>query len=105
VTSITPRELKQRLERGDALTLLDVRERGEHAICALPGDLLIPMDELPSRLHELDPEAETVVYCHHGIRSSHVIAHLQSHGFTKLVNLRGGIEAWARDVDPAMRRY
>jgi rhodanese-related sulfurtransferase len=105
VTSITPRELKQRLERGDALTLLDVRERGEHAICALPGDLLIPMDELPSRLHELDPDAETVVYCHHGIRSSHVIGHLQSHGFTKLVNLRGGIEAWARDVDPTMKRY
>jgi rhodanese-related sulfurtransferase len=105
VTSITPRELKQRLERGDALTLLDVRERGEHAICALPGDLLIPMGELPARLQELDPEQETVVYCHHGIRSAHVIAHLQAHGFTNLLNLRGGIEAWARDVDPAMRRY
>ena len=105
MTSITPRELKQRLERGDALTLLDVRERGEHAICALPGDLLIPMSDLPARLHELDPDAETVVYCHHGIRSSHVIAHLQAQGFTKLMNLRGGIEAWARDVDPTMRRY
>jgi rhodanese-related sulfurtransferase len=105
VTSITPRELKQRLERGDALTLLDVRERGEHSICALPGDLLIPMGELPARLQELDPEKETVVYCHHGIRSAHVIAHLEAQGFTKLVNLRGGIEAWARDVDPAMRRY
>ena len=105
MTSITPCELKQRLERGDALTLLDVRERGEHAICALPGDLLIPMGDLPARLHELDPDAETVVYCHHGIRSSHVIAHLQAQGFTKLMNLRGGIEAWARDVDPTMRRY
>ena len=105
MTSITPRELKQRLERGDALTLLDVRERGEHAICALPGDLLIPMGDLPARLHELDPDAETVVYCHHGIRSSHVIAHLQAQGFTKLMNLRSGIEAWARDVDPTMRRY
>jgi len=105
VTSITPRELKQRLERGDALTLLDVRERGEHAICALPGDLLIPMGDLPARLHELDPDAETVVYCHHGIRSSHVIAHLQAQGFTKLMNLRGGIEAWASAVDPTMRCY
>ena len=105
MTSISPRELKQRLERGDALTLLDVREPAEHAICALPGDRLIPMGELHARLRELDPDAETVVYCHHGIRSSHVIAHLQSHGFTKLLNLRGGIEAWARDVDPAMRRY
>jgi len=57
------------------------------------------------RPSELDPDAETVVYCHHGIRSSHVIAHLQAQGFTKLMNLRGGIEAWARDVDPTMRRY
>ncbi len=105
MTSITPRELKQRLERGDALTLLDVRERGEHALCALPGDVNIPMGELPARLQELDREAETVVYCHHGIRSAHVIVHLQAQGFAKLVNLRGGIEAWARDVDPAMRRY
>jgi len=103
--SIAPRELKERLDRGDAPLLLDVREPSEHAICALPGSLLIPMDELPRRLHELDPGAEIVVYCHHGIRSAHVIAHLEAQGFTGLSNLRGGIEAWARDVARDMRRY
>lgn len=103
--SIGARELKERLERGDGLVLLDVREPEEAAICSLPGSLLIPMGELPRRLAELDPDAETVVYCHHGIRSAHVIAHLEMQGFPRLTNLRGGIEAWARDVEPSMRRY
>lgn len=103
--SITPRELKSRLEHGEPLALVDVREPGEHAICAIPGSRLIPMDEVPRRIRELDPDVETVVVCHHGIRSAHVIAHLESRGFHKLVNLRGGIDAWAREVDPTMRTY
>ena len=105
MTSITPRELKQRLERGDALTLLDVRERGEHAICALPGDLLIPMGDLPARLHELDPDAETVVYCHHGMRSQMVGSYLLQQGFADVANLNGGIAYWADAVEPSMPRY
>jgi rhodanese-related sulfurtransferase len=105
VRSIAPRELKQRLDSGESLALVDVREPGEAAICAIAGSRLIPMDEVPRRLAELDPDAETIVYCHHGIRSAHVIAHLESRGFRKLVNLRGGIDAWARDVDPSMRTY
>lgn len=105
VDSILPHELKLRLERGDALVLVDVREPSEHAICALPGSRLIPMGEVLRRIDELDPEVETVIYCHHGIRSAHVIAHLRSLGFEKLLNLRGGIEAWANDVDPTMHRY
>jgi rhodanese-related sulfurtransferase len=103
--SITPRELKQRLEQGESLPLVDVREPGEANICAIAGSRLIPMDEIPRRLSELDPDVETIVYCHHGIRSAHVIAHLESRGFAKLVNLRGGIDGWARDVDPTMRTY
>jgi len=85
--------------------LLDVRERDEHAICHLPGSTLIPMSELPRRLTELDPDLETIVYCHHGIRSAHVIAHLQAQGFAHLTNLRGGIDAWSREVDASVRRY
>ncbi|MBL8843366.1 MAG: sulfurtransferase [Planctomycetes bacterium] len=103
--SISCRDLADRLARGERPLLLDVREREEHAICHLPGSVLIPMSELPMRLAELDPDVETVVYCHHGIRSAHVIGHLQGHGFEQLVNLRGGIDAWSREVDPGVPRY
>lgn len=103
--SIAPKELKERLERGERPLLLDVRERDEHALVHLPGSTLIPMSELPMRLTELDPDAETIVYCHHGIRSAHVIGHLEGQGFTNLTNLRGGIDAWSREVDPTVRRY
>ncbi|MSR47655.1 MAG: sulfurtransferase [Planctomycetes bacterium] len=103
--SITVRELAEKLARGERPVLLDVRERDEHAICHLPGCLLIPMSELPMRVQELDPDVETVVYCHHGIRSAHVIAHLQAQGFERLINLRGGIAAWSDEIDPTVRRY
>ncbi len=102
---ITPRELAERLKLGEKLLLLDVRERDEHALVHLPDSVLIPMSELSSRLAEIDPAVDTVVYCHHGIRSAHVIAHLQTQGFERLVNLRGGIDAWSREVDPTVRRY
>ena len=105
MNSIDCRELADRLARGERPLLLDVRERDEHAICRLPDSLLIPMSELPARYDELDPDVETIVYCHHGIRSAHVIAHLMGRGFERLVNLRGGIDAWSRDVDPAVPRY
>jgi rhodanese-related sulfurtransferase len=102
--SITPAELKRRLDRGDALVLLDVREPGEAAIARLAGSTLIPLRELRARIGELDPDAETVVYCHHGIRSAHAIAHLEPLGLRRLLNLSGGIDRWAREVDRAMAR-
>lgn len=105
MNSISCRELADRLARGELPRLLDVREREEYAICHLPGSTLIPMSELPLRLAELDPDAETIVYCHHGVRSAHVIAHLHSQGFERLVNLRGGIAAWSREIDPTVREY
>lgn len=101
---ITPEALKARLDDGDAPALLDVREPWEQAICALPGARLIPMDALPLRADELDPEHEVVVYCHHGIRSAAVVEWLRRQGFPA-VNLRGGIDAWALAVDPTLRRY
>ena len=103
--SITPKELKERLDRGERLVLVDVREPRENALVRLPGSTLLPMGELHARLAELDPDAETVVYCHHGIRSAHVISHLATLGFQRLLNLRGGIDAWSREVDPGMPRY
>lgn len=101
---ITPEELKARLEAGPAPALLDVREPWEHAICALPGARLIPMEELPFRVDELDREREVVVYCHQGIRSAAVVQWLRAQGIPA-VNLCGGIDAWTLAVDPSLRRY
>lgn len=85
--------------------LLDVREPAELAICRFEGALAIPLGELAARAHELDPERATVCVCHHGIRSSHAAAALARAGFDTVFNLSGGIERWAREVDPAMARY
>ena len=105
VEPLTPRELKERLDAGEELVLLDVREPEELAICALEGALAIPMGELSARLAELDPDRPLVCICHHGIRSANVALALEQLDFTSLYNLTGGIDRWAREVDPAMRRY
>ncbi len=85
--------------------ILDVREPWEYAICRLDDAELVPMRQLPAALSQLDPERETVVVCHHGIRSFSVCRYLEQMGFTNLVNLEGGVAAWARDVDPDMAAY
>lgn len=85
--------------------LLDVREPWEAEIATLAGSILIPMSEIPRRLSELPRTQPTVVFCHHGIRSMQVIAFLERHGFTNLHNLRGGIDAYSREVDAAVAVY
>jgi len=85
--------------------LLDVREPWELAICRIDGALAMPMASVPPRQQELDPDAETVVICHHGVRSYQVALFLERNGFTNVLNLSGGIAAWADDVDPSMPRY
>jgi adenylyltransferase/sulfurtransferase len=104
VSEITVRELKRRLDRGDKIYLLDVREPHEHGICNLGGQL-IPLRELEERKSEVDAECETVVYCHHGIRSNVAVAMLKRSGLRNVRNLVGGIDAWARQVDTTMPRY
>jgi rhodanese-related sulfurtransferase len=101
---ISGAELKRRLDRGVAPAILDVREAWEHELCALPGARLIPLDELGARAGELDPAREVVVYCHHGQRSAAAVQWLRRQGIPA-VNLEGGIDAWALEVDPAVRRY
>jgi rhodanese-related sulfurtransferase len=86
-------------------TLLDVREPWEFEICRIEGSLLVPLREVPMRAAELDPDAETVVICHHGGRSLQAALYLARRGFARVWNLAGGVDAWARTVDPAMRRY
>lgn len=102
---ITPQELKAMLERdGRQVVLLDVREPHEWEICRLEGALLIPLRELPERLHQLDPTREYVVYCKTGARSAQATRIMQAAGL-RVRNLRGGINAWSREVDPSVPLY
>jgi rhodanese-related sulfurtransferase len=100
-----PAELAAYLQTGHTPVLVDVREPWEAERCSIPGSVLIPMGELTGRLQELNPDAETVVICHHGVRSFHVARYLESVGFENVINLSGGVAAWADEVDPAMPRY
>lgn len=104
VPEIAPRELKARQDRGDELFLVDVREPHEYQICNLKGHL-IPLGELPRRLHELDSSQETVIYCRSGRRSAEAVDFLRKAGFRKAVNLKGGILAWSDEVDPTVPKY
>jgi rhodanese-related sulfurtransferase len=105
IQQMTVQELQQRLEQENKPLIIDVREPWEYQLCSLPDTVLIPMGSIQQRLDELDPDRETVVLCHHGIRSQHVAIYLQRVGFTQLHNLRGGINAWARELDPHMETY
>lgn len=102
--TITPAELQQHLQTSTPV-LLDVREPAEYEICTIENSVLIPMGEITARIQELDEEDEIVCICHHGMRSMQVAMYLESQGFTNTVNLSGGIEAWACDVQPDMPRY
>lgn len=105
IEEISPAELRERLDRGERPVILDVREAGEIAVAPFSGSRHIPMGEITGRIAELDPEAETVVVCHHGIRSAQVAAYLAHAGFRRVLNLSGGVDAWAVTVDPRMPRY
>jgi len=98
-------ELKQRIDEGRPLTLLDVRNPQEYEIARIDGALLIPLHELRDRLGELDPAADLVVHCHHGGRSAQAVQFLRQMGFAHAVNLAGGINAWSLEIDPAVPRY
>lgn len=103
---ITPEELKQKLDAGDALTMLDIREPWEYEAAHIDGSTLIPMDQIPARANqELDPEDHIVVICHHGVRSANVAAWMLRQGFERVQSLRGGIDRWSREVDPKVPMY
>jgi len=103
---ITAEEVKGKLDAGDAFTLLDVREPWEFETAKISGAKLIPMGDVPSRVHqELDPEDHIVVFCHHGVRSMNVTVWLRQQGFENAQSMRGGIDAWSRHVDPKVPVY
>jgi len=102
----TARDLSEHLQKCDsAPLLLDVREPWEFEKCRIEGSELVPMRQISIAVENLNPEKETVVICHHGIRSRQVALYLEQQGFTNLINLEGGVEAWAQDIDPTMNRY
>ncbi len=105
IGKIDPVALKARLDRGASVLILDVREPFEIALAPFPGATHIPMGDIPSRLSELDPDRETVVVCHHGVRSAQVAMYLAQMGFERVLNLAGGIDAWSEDADPSTPRY
>ncbi len=104
IPEITPKDLKAKMEAGTELVLVDIREPYEHEICDI-GGLLIPMRGIGSRLGDLDRNAATVVYCRIGVRSAEVVRVMLDAGFTQVWNLRGGLHAWATEVDPSFPIY
>jgi rhodanese-related sulfurtransferase len=102
---ITPQQLRQRLDRGDKLLLIDVREPHEHQICRIEGAQLIPMRTIPASLQALDTGDDVICYCHHGMRSMDVAVWLRGQGIEKAQSLAGGIERWSAEIDPQVPRY
>jgi adenylyltransferase/sulfurtransferase len=105
IEEMTATQLKEELDQDRDLFLLDVRNPVEYDICKIDGGHLIPLDELLNRIHELDSAREIVAYCRSGARSAKAVGILQEAGFRKLRNLKGGILAWADDVDPSIPKY
>jgi adenylyltransferase/sulfurtransferase len=103
---ISPLELKKRLDAAEKFRLIDVREPDEWAIAKIPTAELLPLSQFQNQgIHQLSPDDDIVVYCHHGVRSGRVQAFLLAQGFARVTNLTGGIDAWVTQVDPTMPRY
>ncbi|MCC6245716.1 MAG: HesA/MoeB/ThiF family protein [Gemmatimonadaceae bacterium] len=102
---LTPAELAMRIVNGDAPMIIDVREAWEFDLANLANSTLVPLSTLPTAVNELEKETEYVVLCHHGMRSEMATSWLRSQGFTRVLNLVGGIDAWSLDVDPQVPRY
>ena len=105
VPEITVTELKSKLDAGEPLFVLDVREPHEYDICHLDGTTLIPLGQLPNRVNELNSADDIVVHCRSGVRSAKAVGFLQQAGFSKVKNLKGGILAWSDEIDPSVPKY
>ncbi|GJL57482.1 MAG TPA: rhodanese-like domain-containing protein [Nitrospirales bacterium] len=103
--TITVSELKARMDKGDKIFLLDVREPHEYSLAKIEGSVLIPLGQVPHSLKQLDPSAEIVAYCHKGMRSADAVGFLLQQGFSNVKNLIGGIEAWSIEIDQSVPRY
>ncbi|HEX5430795.1 MAG TPA: rhodanese-like domain-containing protein [Bryobacteraceae bacterium] len=105
---ISPQEVKRRMDAGEKLALLDVREPPEYALAHIADAALVPMRNVPAELQALEAradEAELIVYCHHGVRSLNVVNWLREQGVDACQSMAGGIDAWSLAVDPSVPRY
>lgn len=105
---LTPSEIESKRQAGEKLCLIDCREPSEWSICHIEGANLLPMNTVPANLQQLEAQAEEtqlVVYCHHGVRSLHVVHWLQSQGVENCISMAGGIDRWSREIDPSVPRY
>ncbi len=105
VIHISAKELQKKLQEDVTPLLLDVREPQEFDFSHIEGSLLIPLDQIPKRMNEINSSRGCVVICHVGVRSHQVAAYLDHYGFTNIYNLRGGIDAWSLDCDQSVLRY
>ncbi len=103
--AISVRDLKDRLDKGDTIFLLDVREPHEYSMAKIEGSVLIPLGELPTSLDKLNSNDEIVALCHRGMRSADAVGFLMQQGFGNVKNLIGGIDAWSLEIDPEVPRY
>ncbi len=103
--AISVKDLKDRLDKGDKIFLLDVREPHEYSMAKIEGSVLIPLGTLPTSLDQLNTEDEIVALCHRGMRSADAVGFLLQQGFSNVKNLVGGIDAWSIEVDPEVPRY
>jgi rhodanese-related sulfurtransferase len=105
---ITPHEVQRRLQAGEKLALIDVREPGEFQLARLDGSELIPMRTVPAELSRLDVQADDtplIVFCHHGVRSLNVVHWLREQGVEACQSMAGGIDLWSLEIDPSVPRY
>jgi adenylyltransferase/sulfurtransferase len=102
---ISAAELKKRLDQGERILLVDVREPWEHAQCRIEGAVLIPMGSIPSNLQKLDTDDDVICYCHHGMRSLDVANWLRQQGVSTAKSLAGGIDRWSAEIDSNVPRY
>ena len=102
---IKPADVKERLDRGESLVLVDVREQWEYDVCRIEGARLVPLGSLAASLNTLPDVEEVICYCHHGMRSLDAAAWLRFQGFAKAKSLAGGIERWSVEIDPKVPRY
>lgn len=105
IKQISATELQTRIQNEPHLFLLDVREANEFKYARIANSVLIPLNQIPQRLDELDPEQEMVVICHHGVRSRQACMYLIHSGFKNVINLTGGIDAWSCECDSSVPRY
>jgi rhodanese-related sulfurtransferase len=105
ITQVTATELQTRIQNEPQLFLLDVREPFEFKFARIENSVLIPLNQIPERLTELDPQQEIIVICHHGVRSLQACIYLDNSGFEHVANLTGGIDAWSCACDSSVPRY